>query len=105
MFGKRMRGGDKIDDIQSQLDEIQQQVNQLKGDSKPVMQESMSEEITMEEAPAMEEQTITKTWVDDKSIKFKGVNSGNVTLSFSRIIDLLNNNIKKMIPKKIGQLL
>ncbi len=27
------RGGDKIDDIQSQLDSIQQQVNELKGSS------------------------------------------------------------------------
>ena len=107
MYRKKMRGGDKIGDIQSQLDEIQQQVNELKRSSsssstmdeeQPVMEEEQS---VMEEGPTMEEeQPVTKTWVDDKNIKFKGVNSGNVTLSFSRIIDLLNNNIKKNDNKK-----
>ena len=41
------RGGDKIDDIQSQLDSIQQQVNELKSSSSS----SMTEESVVESMP------------------------------------------------------
>jgi hypothetical protein len=89
------RGGDKIDDIQSQLDSIQQQVNELKGSSSSMSEtESMPE---TESLPEVKEETIKvdKTWVDDKNKKFRDGDGGRVSLSFSRIMTLLDANIKK----------
>ena len=93
---KSRRGGDKIDDIQSQLDSIQQQVNELKGSSSSSMSETESIPEPMEE----ETVKIDKTWVDDKTKKFRDGVGGRVSLSFNRIITLLDNNIKKGDTKK-----
>jgi hypothetical protein len=89
------RGGDKIDDIQSQLDSIQQQVNELKGSSSSMSEtESMPE---TESLPEVKEETVKvdKTWVDDKNKKFRDGDGGRVSLSFNRIMTLLDSNIKK----------
>ena len=90
------RGGDKLDDIQSQLDNIQQQVNELKSSPSSSMPEPVSESMpeTMQEAMP-EPVAINKPWVTDKNKKFTDGMGGRVTLSFSRIMDLLDKNIKK----------
>lgn len=96
------RGGDKLDDIQSQLDSIQQQVNELKSNSSSTMSETESMPET-ESLPEVKEETVKvdkSSWVDDKNKKFKDGNGGRVTLSFSRIMTLLDNNIKKGDTKK-----
>ena len=92
------RGGDKLDDIQKQLDSLQQEVNQLKGSSS----ESISEESIMETPSIMEpvKEVIIKSWVDDKNKKFRDGAGGRVSLSFSRIMALLDNNINKGNDKK-----
>jgi hypothetical protein len=94
-YGRNKRGGDKIDDIQSQLDSIQQQVNELKG-SRNTVEESLTEEQV--EEPVVEQ--VVKSWVDDKEKKFRDGAGGRVSLSFSRIITLLDNNINKGNNKK-----
>jgi hypothetical protein len=43
---------------------------------------------------------VDKTWVDDKTKKFRDGNGGRVSLSFSRIMTLLDNNINKGDAKK-----
>lgn len=95
---RHMRGGDKLDDIQKQLDSLQQEVNQLKGSSS----ESISEESIMETPSIMEpvKEVIIKSWVDDKNKKFRDGAGGRVSLSFSRIMALLDNNINKGNDKK-----
>ena len=104
---KNRRGGDKIDDIQSQLDDIQSQLNGMKSSSSSSMSEdSMSESIpeSMSESmpePMVEESVkVDKTWVDDKNKKFRDGDGGRVSLSFNRIMTLLDNNIKKGDTKK-----
>jgi hypothetical protein len=97
---KNRRGGDKLDDIQSQLDSIQQQVNELKGSSS-----SMSETESMPEIESLPEVNETvkvdkSSWVDDKTKKFRDGAGGRVSLSFNRIMTLLDNNIKKGDTKK-----
>jgi hypothetical protein len=90
---RNKRGGDKIEDIQSQLDMLQSQVNELKNsgtDSEPVFESVSSMETISEPEPS-----IVKTWVDDKNLKFKDGDNGRVNLSFNRITTLLDNNIKK----------
>jgi len=94
---RNKRGGDKIEDIQSQLDMLQSQVNELKNsgtdsgtDSEPVFESVSSMETISEPEPAM-----VKTWVDDKNLKFKDGDNGRVNLSFNRIMTLLDNLIKK----------
>ena len=90
---KNRRGGDKIEDIQSQLDSIQQQVNELKSSSSSSMTESM---VSPMEEPMVEESVkVDKTWVDDKNKKFRDGDGGRVSLSFNRIMTLLDANIKK----------
>jgi hypothetical protein len=90
---KNRRGGDKIEDIQSQVDIIQQQLNDMKSSSSSSMSDSMSS--SMEE-PMMEESVkVDKTWVDDKNKKFRDGDNGRVSLSFNRIMTLLDANIKK----------
>ena len=88
---KSRRGGDKIDDIQSQLDSIQQQVNEMKSSSSS----SMSETESMPESMVEETIKVDKTWVDDKNKKFRDGDGGRVSLSFNRIMTLLDANIKK----------
>jgi hypothetical protein len=98
---KNRRGGDKLDDIQSQLDSIQQQVNELKGSSSSMSEtESMPE---IESLPEVKEETVKvdkSSWVDDKTKKFRDGAGGRVSLSFNRIMTLLDNNIKKGDTKK-----
>ena len=50
----------------------------------------------------MEEESvkIDKTWVDDKTKKFKDGDGGRVSLSFNRIMTLLDANVKKGDTKK-----
>jgi hypothetical protein len=95
---KNRRGGDKLDDIQVQVDSIQQQLNELKNSSSS----SMSEESVPDVPEPVEEETVKvdKTWVDDKTKKFRDGAGGRVSLSFNRIMTLLDNNIKKGDTKK-----
>jgi hypothetical protein len=96
------KGGDKIDDIQSHLDDIQKLVNELKSNSKS---DEMSEEMSGPVEPEKEEKVeeiveeakpeVDKYWVADKSIKFSDGVGGRVKLSFDRIMTHLNTNIKK----------
>ena len=100
---KNRRGGDKIDDIQSQLDDIQSQLNGMKSSSSSSMSEdSMSESMpeSMPEPMVEESVKVDKTWVDDKNKKFRDGDGGRVSLSFNRIMTLLDNNIKKGDTKK-----
>ena len=97
------RGGDKLDDIQNQLDSIQQQVNELKNPSsameEPTMEQPVSESESVFEEPAMEqpvmEQPVIRSWHNDKNTKFKDGAGGRVSLSFPRIMTLIDNNINK----------
>lgn len=94
---KNRKGGDKLDDIQVQVDIIQQQLNDLKG-SRSSMSESMPE--SMPESMVEESVKIDKTWVDDKNKKFRDGVGGRVSLAFGRIITLIDNNVKKGDTKK-----
>ena len=104
---KNRRGGDKIEDIQSQVDSLQQQLNELKNSSSSSMgEESMGESMeepmveSMEEPMVEESVKVDKTWVDDKNKKFKDGDGGRVSLSFNRIMTLLDANVKKGDTKK-----
>ena len=109
---KNKRGGEKLDDIQTQLNEIQNQLNDMKSSSSSSMSEesipeSKKEEESVKEEESKEEESkeeepkkVDKTWVDDKNKKFRDGNGGRVSLSFSRIITLLDSNIKKGDNKK-----
>ena len=100
---RRGRGGGKIEDIQTQLDSIQEQVNEIKNSSSNTVSESLPEpEPVFIPELVSKPKPIIKSWVSDKTIKFNDGNSGRVTLSFDRIITLLDNSIKKTIQKKIG---
>ena len=90
---RNKRGGDKIEDLQSQLDSIQSQVNELKNSS--TGSEPVSESFSSMETISEPESSIVKTWVDDKNLKFKDGKNGRVNLSFNRIMTLLDNLIKK----------
>jgi hypothetical protein len=92
----RKRGGGQIEDIQTQLDSIQQQINQMKNSGSS----STTEIIETLPEPILKTKPVMKTWVLDKTDKFNDGNSGRVTLAFSRIITLLDNNIKKGDTKK-----
>ena len=109
---KNKRGGGNLDEIQSQLDNIQSQLNGMKSSSSlSISEESISEESIPEskeesipesipESKEEESVKVNKTWVDDKNKKFRDGNGGRVSLSFSRIMTLLDNNIKKGDNKK-----
>lgn len=107
---RNRRGGDKLDDIQVQVDSIQQQLNELKGSyssmPEPEVSTEMSEPVVStempkpESIPEIETVKVNKTWVDDKNKKFRDGAGGRVSLSFNRIITLLDNNIKKGDTKK-----
>ena len=106
------RGGDKLDDIQKQLDSIQQEVNMLKSSSSAsVSDESMMDTTPMMDTSAMMDtsdmmdtpvvkEVVIKSWVDDKNKKFKDGAGGRVTLSFSRLMSLIDSNISKGNTKK-----
>jgi hypothetical protein len=97
------KGGDKIDDIQSHLNELQKLVNELKSNTKSheIVDEIVEEKDTPEEVveEVVEEEEVKpevdKYWVADKSIKFSDGVGGRVKLSFDRIMTHLNTNIKK----------
>ena len=95
---KNRRGGDKIEDIQSQVDSLQQQLNELKNSSSSSMEEPMGE--SMEEPMVEESVKVDKTWVDDKNKKFRDGDGGRVSLSFNRIMTLLDASVKKGDTKK-----
>ena len=108
---KNKRGGEKLYDIQSQLNDIQTQLNDMKSStmSKEVIPEAMSESMSEAMPESMPESMseampesvkVDKTWVDDKTKKFRDGNGGRVSLSFSRIMTLLDNNINKGDAKK-----
>jgi len=104
---KNKRGGEKLDDIQSQLNDIQTKLNDMKSStmSEEAMSESMSESMPESMSESMSEAMpesvkVDKTWVDDKTKKFRDGNGGRVSLSFSRIMTLLDNNINKGDAKK-----
>ena len=104
---KNRRGGDKIEDIQSQVDSLQQQLNELKNSSSSSMgEESLGESMeepmveSMEEPMVEESVKVDKTWVDDKNKKFRDGDGGRVSLSFNRIMTLLDANVKKGDTKK-----
>jgi uncharacterized membrane protein YukC len=93
---RNRRGGDKIEEVQSQLDSIQKQLNELKDSSSS---SSMTEESVVESTsePEVKEESVKvdKTWVDDKNKKFRDGDGGRVSLSFNRMMTLLDSNIKK----------
>ena len=95
---KKGRGGGKIEDIQTQLDSIQEQINEIKNTSANTVSPESKPEFIPE--PVSKPKPIIKTWVSDKTIKFNDGNSGRVTLAFDRIMTLLNNSIKKGDSKK-----
>ncbi len=104
---RNRKGGEKLDDIQVQVDNIQQQLNELKGiRSSSILDEPMPEpmpESMPESMPELMEEAsvkVDKTWVDDKNKKFNDGNGGRVSLAFSRIMTLIDNNIKKGDTKK-----
>jgi hypothetical protein len=94
----RKRGGGKIEDIQTQLDSIQEQINEMKNLGSA--SSSTTKIIETLPEPILKTKPVMKTWVLDKTDKFNDGNSGRVTLAFSRIITLLDNNIKKGDTKK-----
>jgi hypothetical protein len=118
---RNRKGGDKLEDIQVQVDSIQQQLNELKGSSTASMtdpmpepmSESMPDPMSMTETmtdtmPETMTDTMTefvkvdKTWVDDKNTKFKDGAGGRVTLAFGRIMTLIDEYIKKKGDTKKG---
>lgn len=89
----------RLDDLQSQLDGIQSKITEMQnsgvnepetGSTTESVSESVSEPEMIVSEPAM-----VKTWVDDKNLKFSDGDNGRVSLSFPRIMTLLDNNIKK----------
>ena len=94
----RKRGGGQIEDIQTQLDSIQQQINEMKNSESS--SSSVTEIMETLPEPILKAKPVMKTWVLDKTDKFNDGNSGRVTLAFGRIITLLDNNIKKGDTKK-----
>jgi hypothetical protein len=103
---RTIKGGDKIEDIQSQLDDIQKQLNELKTKSDSEEMIESAEEKPKEEVEEVEEVVeevkpeVDKYWVADKSIKFSDGVGGRVKLSFDRIMTHLNTNIKKRNTEK-----
>ena len=57
--------------------------------------EEEAEEKKEEEKPVVKAKPIVKSWVDDKNTKFNSGDGGRVTLSFSRLMTLIQNNISK----------
>ena len=99
-YSRKIRGGGQIEDIQTQLDNIQQQVNEIKNSSSISTTEIIESLPEVMSAPISKSKPVMKTWVLDKTDKFNDGNSGRVTLAFGRIITLLDNNIKKGDTKK-----
>lgn len=96
----RKRGGGKIEDIQTQLDSIQEQINEMKNSGSTSTTKIIETLPESEVMSAPIKKPVMKTWILDKTDKFNDGNSGRVTLAFGRIITLLDNNIKKGDTKK-----
>ena len=92
---KNKRGGDKLEDIQSQLNTIQEQVNELKNSKSETVVEAVSEPVVETMSEVISEKPISKTWVTDKEIKFKDGDGGRVSLAVGRVMSHIDNNIKK----------
>ena len=100
---KNKRGGDKLDDIQTQLNTIQEEVNKLKNSkiepvAEPVVEpvaEPVAEPVVETMTETVSEKPISKSWVTDKEIKFKDGEGGRVSLAFGRVMSHIDNNIKK----------
>jgi hypothetical protein len=92
---KNKRGGDKLDDIQTQLNTIQEQVNELKNSTIMSVSESVVEPVVETMTETVSEKPISKPWVTNKEIKFKDGDGGRVSLAFSRVMSHIDNNIKK----------
>ena len=95
---------DQIENIQTQLDSIQKQVNELKNKSinspvEPVNEPIVESPVEPIVQPKKIKVQIPK-WKTDSEIKFDDANNGRVKLSFNRINQLLDNNIKKNDIKK-----
>jgi cell division protein FtsL len=89
------KGGENLDDIQTQLNNIQQEVNELKSRSSSSMPSlSMPSDSMPSDSMQEESMPVDKSWQDNKDIKFADGNRGRVTLSFPRIMMLLDKNIK-----------
>ena len=98
---KNRRGGADVDDIQSQIDSIQIQLDTLKKTPKPLEEEIVVEEPIVEEEPVVEEKKVVdKFWIKDKTIKFNDGANGRVSLSFDRLQTLIDTAIKKGDTKK-----
>ena len=85
----------QLDSIQAQLDSIQNQVNELKNQPSPI-----TPSIAPIVASPKKIQIQIPKWKTDTEIKFNDGNNGRVKLSFNRINQLLDNNIKKNDVKK-----
>ena len=93
---KNKKGGADLDAIQNQLNEmtaqvadIQIQVNALKNSNSS----SNSNPISNPVSEPVQQPTTVKNWQTDKTIKFTDGRNGRVTLSFDRIMYLINSNI------------
>lgn len=95
---------EEISKIQAQLDSIQNQVNELKNKNQPIVAPitppSIIPSITQPIAQVKKIQIQIPKWKTDSEIKFNDGNNGRVKLSFNRINQLLDNNIKKNDVKK-----
>jgi hypothetical protein len=88
----------RLDDLQSQLDGIQSKITEMQnsGYDPESVSESVSTTSDSMSEPMMEESVkVDKTWVADKDKKFRDGDGGRVSLSFNRIMTLLDANIKK----------
>jgi len=113
---KNKKGGDKIDDILLRIDSIKEEIKGLKAsesvtkvedsliEEPKIMPELMPENATGLETsmsePVIQAPTVVKSWVEDKNKKFRDGAGGRVSLSYSRIMALLDNNINKGDVKK-----
>ena len=88
---------EQIKDIQEKLNTIQKQVNELKNS---YTSPSIVTPITPSVVPPKKIQIQIPKWKIDTEIKFDDGNNGRVKLSFNRINQLLDNNIKKNDVKK-----
>ena len=84
----------RIDDLQSQLDGIQSKITEMQNSGYDPETGSTTESVSEPEM-MVSEPPMVKTWVDDKNLKFSDGDNGRVSLSFNRIMTLLDNLIKK----------
>lgn len=102
----------KLNAAQTSLNDLKQQLNVgVNPDVKPDMQDDMQPDMQDDIKPYMQDDMnsvmkpdmqdeIQKPWQNNKDIKFYDGNGGRVSLSFPRIIMLLDNNINRGNTKK-----